>query len=281
MDKKEILNLILLNVARVERDANWNWKNVNSPFARLYMVESGSARVKMPDGVHTIQSGHLYLVPSFVTHSYDSDDVFIVYYIHVYDEHNIFDRLNFPFEVDTNEIEPLLVKRLLAINPDRALKVSDPGKYDNIPTLMQTIVRSEQFSFNSIMETKGILLQLFSRFMEKATFKQEFVDERLVKVLRYIRDNITHNITVNELSALCGLTNDHFTRLFRRDMQCTPLQYVNRKKIEKAQLLLIIRAESIKDIAYGLSFNNIPYFCRLFKKITGISPKKYRAKEER
>jgi hypothetical protein len=44
MDKKGILNLILLNAVRVEHDADWNWKNVNSPFAQLYMmVERGSA----------------------------------------------------------------------------------------------------------------------------------------------------------------------------------------------------------------------------------------------
>jgi AraC-like DNA-binding protein len=187
--------------------------------------------------------------------------------------------LNFPFEVYSNEIDLLLVKRLLAVNPDIALKGSDPGSYDNIPTLMQTIARSEKFSFNSIVETKGILLQLFSRFLDKATFKQEFVDKRIAKVLRYIRDNITRNITVEELSEICCLTNDHFIRLFRKDMQCTPLQYINRKKIEKAQLLLIIRNESIKDIAYGLSFNNIPYFSRLFKKVIGISPNSYRTKE--
>jgi AraC-like DNA-binding protein len=281
MDKKESLNLILLNVARVEHDADWNWKNVNSPFARLYMVESGSAKVRLPDGVHTIQPGHLYLVPSFVTHSYENDGFFVLHYIHVYDEHNIFDRLNFPFEVDANEMDPLLVKRLLAINPDRALKGSDPGSYDNISTLMQTIARSEQFSFTSIVETKGILLLLFSRFLDQATFKQEFVDKRLIKVLRYIRNNIACNITVDELSALCCLTNDHFIRLFKKNMQCTPLQYVIQKKIEKAQLLLIIRNEPIKDIAYSLSFNNIPYFSYLFKKITGISPNSYRAKEGR
>jgi AraC-like DNA-binding protein len=279
MSQKENLNLILLNAARVEHNADWNWKNVNSPFARLYMVESGSARVIMPDGDHTIQPGHLYLVPSFVTHSYKNDDFFVLNYIHVYDEHNIFDRLNFPFEVDANEIDLLLVKRLLEVNPDRALKGSDPGSYDNIPTLMQTIARSEQFTLHSIMETKGILLQLFSRFLGQATFKQAFVDKRIIKVLRYIRYNITRDITVDELSEICCLTNDHFIRLFRKDMQCTPLQYIIRKKMEKAQLLLIINNESIKDIAYSLSFNNVPYFSRLFKRIIGISPNNYREKE--
>lgn len=274
---KENLNLILLNAARKEHAADWNWKSVNSPFARLYMVETGSAKVIMPDGVYTIKPNHLYLIPSFVTHSYENDAFFTLCYMHIYDEHNIFDRLSFPFEVNAHELDILLVKRLLAINPGRELRRSDPDSYDNMPTLMQSIAKNEQSTFNSIVETKGILLQLFSRFLDKAAFKQEITDKRIIKVLRFIRENIHRNINIDELSALCYLTNDHLIRLFRKEMKCTPMKYINQKKIEKAQLMLIIGGESIKDIAFGLSFGHISHFYRAFKNTTGISPSHYRA----
>ena len=278
MDKKESLNLILLNVARVVHDSDWNWKGVNSPFARIYMVESGSAKVALPDGVHIIKPGFLYLIPAFVTHSYENDGTFILYYIHVYDEQNILDRLNFPFEVMANELDDILVRRLLAINPGRELKRSNPDTYDNHPTLMQNIARNDQFPFYTIVETKGILLQLFSRFLEKASFKQEITDKRIVKVVRYIRENINRNICIEELASICYLTNDHFIRLFKKELQCTPIQYINQKKIEKAQLMLIIGDKSIKDIAYSLSFENISYFYRLFSKLTGNPPSRYKEK---
>ena len=85
MAKKENLNLVLLNVARKTHNADWNWKGVNSPFARIYMVENGSAKVVMPNGSHRIEPGYLYLIPAFVTHSYENDSNFTLYYIHVYD----------------------------------------------------------------------------------------------------------------------------------------------------------------------------------------------------
>jgi len=278
MAKKENLNLILLNVARKEHDADWNWKGVNSPFARIYMVESGSATVIMPDSAYTIKPGFLYLVPAFVTHSYENYGNFTLYYIHIYDEQNIFDRLNFPFEVIANELDEMLVRRLLAINPGRELNRSDPSAYDNFPTLMQNIVRNDQFPFYTVIETKGILLQLFSRFLEKASFKKEITDKRIIKVLRYIRENINKNITIEDLSSICYLTNDHFIRLFKKEMQCTPIQYINQKKIERAQLMLIVDDKSIKDIVYELAFENLSYFYRLFKKMTGISPNQYKEK---
>ncbi|KAA6301471.1 MAG: Arabinose operon regulatory protein [Candidatus Ordinivivax streblomastigis] len=274
--KNEDFNLTLLNAARKIHHADWNWKDVNSPFARLYMVENGSAKVILPDGVHIIQPGYLYLIPAFVTHSYESDSVFIHYYFHIYNGYDIFDRWNFPFEVHSDELDVLLVKRLLAINPGIELKYSDPRTYDNFSTLTQNIAKSSQKSFIFGLETNGILNQLFSRFLDKATLKQEVSDKRIKKALRYIRENINKNLHVNDLADLCSLNRDHFTRLFKKEMQCTPMQYIIRKKIEKAQLILIASETSIKNIAYGLSFDDVTQFNRSFKKVTGISPTSYK-----
>jgi len=278
MSKKENLNLILLNVARKIHEADWNWRGVNSPFARIYMVESGSAKVIMPDGVHTIEPGYLYLIPSFVTHSYENNSTFVLYYVHIYDEQNIFDRLNFPFAVVANEADNILVRRLLTINPGRELKRSDPVTYDNHPTLIQNIAHNDQFPFYTVIETKGILLQLFSRFLEKASFKQEILDTRIAKAIRHIRENINRNIGIDELASISCLTNDHLIRLFKKEMQCTPIQYINQKKIEKAQLMLTIGNQLIKEISYGLSFENLAYFYRLFRRFTGMTPGQYRDK---
>ncbi|MDR1330763.1 MAG: AraC family transcriptional regulator [Tannerella sp.] len=278
MNVKEQLNLILLNAARKEHHADWNWRGVNSPFARLYMVESGTARVLMPDGVYQIQPGKLYMIPAFVTHSYENDGFFTINYIHVYDDMNIFDRWNFPFVVDACDLDAMLIKRLLDINPGRELTRSDPGSYDNMPTLMQNIAINEQFTYHSVIETKGILLQLFSRFLDKASLKKDNMDTRIINVMRFIRENIERDITLRDLSSFCYLTNDHLIRLFKKEMQCTPVQYINQKKIEKAQLMLIIGEKSIKDIAYSLSFGNLSYFYRLFKKTIGISPNLYKTR---
>jgi len=276
MDEIENINLILLNIGYKAHYADWNWKEVNSPYARIYIVESGAAKVVMPDGVYTIEPGYLYLIPSFVTHSYENDSTFTIYYIHIYDQHNMFDRLSFPFKVDANKLHYLLVKRLLAINPGRKLECSDPDTYNNFPTLIRNIAKSNQFPVNSIMETKGILLHLFSQFLANTSFKRDITDNRIIKVVRFIRENINQNIKIKDLSAICYLTDDHFIRLFKKEMHCTPMHYINQKKIEKAQLLLVIDKEPIKEIAYSLSFENISYFYKLFKRITGLTPNQYK-----
>ncbi len=59
-------------------------------------------------------------------------------------------------------------------------------------------------------------------------------------------------------------------------MKITPLQYINRKKIEKAQLILLTDDMPIKNIAYLLGYEDQSYFNRFFKKIIGMTPQKYR-----
>jgi AraC-like DNA-binding protein len=273
------LNLVLLNIGYTVHYADWNWKGTHSPFARIYYVEDGMAQVVIGEQVYTLTPKHLYMIPSFTTHDYICDGIFTIFYIHIYDEHNVFDRLNFPFEVDAGDMEEMLVRRLYAINPGRALKASDPKAYDNAPTLFESIAQSARFPFYSILETKGILLQLFSKFLIDASFKQETTDKRISKVMHYIRKNIEQELPISELSAICNLTDDHFIRLFKKEMKCTPVQYVNQKKIERAQMMLTVEGRQVKEISYSLAFENVSYFNRLFKVYTGMTPNEYRDRQ--
>lgn len=55
-----------------------------------------------------------------------------------------------------------------------------------------------------------------------------------------------------------------------------PLKYINQKKIEKAQLILVTDSLTVKEVTYRLAFEDYSYFNRLFKKVTGLTPQQYR-----
>lgn len=281
MKEKNSPELILLNIGYAIHYADWNYKNVNSPFARIYLVNEGMAKLHLPDNrVQELTPGHLYLIPPFTLHSYECNDFYALYYIHIYEsqtssQHVLEDYL-YPVQIKATQLDFLLVKQLARINPGRELKQYDPLIYDNTPYLIESINLHSQNSKYAILETKGILSQILAHFLRYSTNKYEITDNRILKVLRYIRKHINENITMEEMTNLCYLSKDHFIRLFKKEMGITPIQYINRKKIEKAQLMLITNNQSIKDIAYALSFQNVYYFNRLFKKITGTTPMEYR-----
>ncbi len=279
MNETDDLQLILLNVGYSVHNGDWNWKDISSPFSRLFYVNEGHAKINLPTGTYVLKPQYLYFIPPFTLHSYECDAYFSHFYIHIYEKQSthigILEKMQFPLEVPANQIDMTLIERLLKINPGRELKQYDPDSYDNPPTLLQNIVQDKQRPEYFILETKGILFQLLSRFFKYASVKMNLTDDRILKVIKYIRSNIDKPIKLDELSEILHLSNDHFIRIFKKEMQCTPTQYINRKKIEKAQQMLIIENSAIKNVAYNLSFQNISYFNRLFKQLTNYTPTEY------
>ena len=278
----EHLNPIVLNTGLAVHDADWNWKNVNSPFTRLYCVTEGAAQVQLDDGLHDLTPGHLYIIPAFCQHTNICHGHFVHYYLHLYEDsradENRLEQWDFPFEIEAGSLELELFRRLCEITPQMILAQSDPATYDNHPTLMRTLVKNRQLAFGDLVEIRGIVLQLLARFFRKARRKNTAQDERIGKAIVYIRKHMDKDIRLETLAGRACLSKDHFIRLFRQEMNTTPLKYLNRKKMEKAHLLRLTENLSVKEVAYRLAFEDYSYFNRLFKKVTGMTPQEYRRK---
>jgi AraC-like DNA-binding protein len=273
--------LLPLHIGFAEHYSDWNFENISSPFSRIYLVSKGEGKVYMNDKLYTLTPGHLYLIPPFCTHTDYCQGVFCHYYAHIFEtmldrKYSIFEHFTFPFEVNATPIDEMLMEHLININANRKLIYSDPRKYDNSKVLMQMISQNDGSHYANFMETRGILLQLFSRFLQEATISTKSCDSRLMQATKYIRENIETKISVNELAGLCCMNTDHFIRLFRRDMGITPLNYIQQKKIERAQILFIFEDLSVEEVAYMLGYNNISYFIRLFKLKVGMTPHEYK-----
>ena len=274
------LHPLVLNAGLAIQHADWNWKDVTSPFIRLYYVTEGTAQIELPSGVYQLKPQHMYFIPAFTKHSNICNSYFCHYYMHIYEENqqgkSILDEWDFPVEISGSELDLALIKRFCSINPYMSLQKSDPTTYDNTATLRQNLLRNKQRAFYDKVESRGIVYQLLSHFMKYAQKKSENRDERLVKILSYIHNHINKSLNIDELAEQTCLSKDHFIRLFKQGVKTTPLQYINQKKIEKAQLTLVTSDTSVKDIALNLGFEDYSYFNRLFKKLVGTTPQEYR-----
>lgn len=276
----EQMHPLVLNVGLAVHNADWNWKNVNSPFTRLYYVTEGSAQIELPDGIYTLSPKHMYFIPAFTIHTNICKSNFVHYYLHIYEDHysdnDWLDHWKFPVEIEATDLDLALFKRLCEINPHMTLQKSDPTTYDNNPTLMQNLIKNRQRAFCDKVESRGIVFQLLSRFFKQGQSKIEMEDNRIAKTVLYIRKHLNEAIELEKLAEISCLSKDHFIRLFKKELGTTPLQYINQKKIEKAQLLLITKELAVKEIAFQLAFDDYSYFSRLLKKTTGVTPQEYR-----
>lgn len=114
-------------------------------------------------------------------------------------------------------------------------------------------------------------------FTEKMLYLQKrSVSKPVAACIDYIYSHIKERITIEALAEYVQLSPSHLSRLFKKEAGMTVNDYVREKKIEKAQNLLKYCDYSMIDIATYLSFSSQSHFIQTFKRLVGMTPKKYR-----
>jgi AraC-like DNA-binding protein len=97
------------------------------------------------------------------------------------------------------------------------------------------------------------------------------------RVNSYLQTALTRRLNLDELvSATSTLSRYHFIREYKRQTGQTPMQAFQRIKVSHACYLLDISDDTLAQIAARLGYDDPYYFSRLFKKVMGVSPQRYR-----
>ncbi|MBI5858072.1 MAG: helix-turn-helix transcriptional regulator [Sphingobacteriales bacterium] len=99
--------------------------------------------------------------------------------------------------------------------------------------------------------------------------------QRLVAAKVYIDENYHENIDLEQISKQAFLSRFHFHRLFKQVYKRTPLQYITRKRLDKAKNLLA-ENKPVTEVCNEVGFESIGSFSVLFKKEIGAAPTYYR-----
>ncbi|MBM7587853.1 YSIRK-targeted surface antigen transcriptional regulator [Bacillus pakistanensis] len=96
---------------------------------------------------------------------------------------------------------------------------------------------------------------------------------------KYIYNHLYGEITLDQLAEITHLSPNYLSSLFKKEVGITISEYIQRQKIDEAKKLLTITNYSISDIGTWLNFYDQSYFIKIFKKFTGLTPKKYRGEQ--
>ncbi len=283
LNEKNTLSLQMLYAGYHMAGKEWCYKNVISPFSRMYLIDEGEAAVYMNKKKYYISAGELFIIPKFTFHMYECDNFMNHYYICFFDQliggQSLFDNTQIHYQLPANEMDRMLMLRFIELNPNCAIQNPDPKAYDNIPDIYTINQNKVNYNLSQEIESNGILLQLFSRFLGNTQLlesKSRNQYERLTDIFSYIDNHLYQNIHVSDLAEQMCLSSDHFTRIFKQVSGMSPIQYIQAKRIERAQTLLLASRLSIKEIAETVGIPNLSQFSKLFTKETGHSPREYR-----
>jgi AraC-like DNA-binding protein len=279
----QTLQLRLLHVDFVGLDHHWQYDKIISPFSRLYLITGGEGWVFHNHKKYELKPGNLYLIPAYTYSRYHCDTFLEQYYIHFLDQMegglSVYETMQINYENAAEELDYHLCAKLLALNPKRTVADLNPQQYDNKPELLSFNLFHTSQSLSNYGQTQGILLQLFSRFLgDEATpgTRASKSFHQLTGALQFIHQHLHEKITIEQLASILHLQVDYFSRLFLEVVGVRPMEYIQNKRLERAQLLLTTSGASLKEIAQRVGIPNIYYFSRLFRRRYTMPPGEYR-----
>lgn len=275
----------LLNVDYVKLGKNWNFRNVISPYYRLYYIDEGGGMISGPNGSLNLSAGYLYLIPSFTLCNLYCDNFLSQYFVQFFEDSadgiSLFSNCMQSLQIEADDKDISNFKRLISINPGRGINRShDPKVYE------KDIYYKEYTELNNLQsiavqyETQGIIFQLISKFLKPEIFHKDRVTVKpsaVMDAIGYIQINLQTPLKVSHLADRANLNTDYFSRLFHRYTGQSPVNYILQKRIERAQYLIITTKKQQGEIAELTGFDNVYYFSKVFKKLTGLAPGAYKA----
>lgn len=260
MNVRPFVQVEIVGGARTLCRKSWNYRNINSPFARIYHLNSGRGCVEHHGKVFALEPGPLYLIPSRALSHYAC-----------------------PFRMSLNWIHvTALVNRSLDLfSVLEPVYVYEPRKGDDFAALFQQMLKALPGpGIGNRLKAEGLASYLLSLFFEHIPDQEQ--DARFAQfrrfdpVIAHMRENLAQPLSLAGLAARMHLHPTYFSNLFARVMGMAPVPYLIRLRVEKAQELLWFSDMPVKQIAAAVGFQDEFYFSRQFKNLAGCAPVQYR-----
>lgn len=246
------------------------------PEIEMVYLEKGEFTVTINNESFRAFSGDIILVNGGELHAINENDgetrfSSAVFYPQLLD----FDRKN-PFQ--RSILEPIKKGKLCM---PRRLSAGDDC-YNEVKKQFLRIMEAEKTDFpyaEQMIALYEILLVLHKEgklFFSSSDLGETENIEKVKNVIAYIDEHISEKITLRELANCANMSEKYFCSFFSRQTGTTPIEYVNRLRIEKACELLKTHKMSVTDAAFETGFESLSYFIRRFKKQMGISPSQYK-----
>ena len=269
----------IANVHYFEFTTEYQSVDDSHDFCELLYVDKGSICVYADNYSGILSDGQLIIHRAGETHSLRCNE-------------NIFPHvIIIGFECAAEELQifsqspvtlPPMHRRMLADVLKEGMNIFAPP-YD-IPNTPEMKKRTEYPFAADQMLKLNLELFLITLVRDDAQLKtasgEELVsDGRLADICKYITEHYTEKILLDNICFLFGTNKTSLCQNFRQEYGTTILNYIDQLKVKDAKKLLREQKLSVTEISDRLGFSSIHYFCRHFKKHTGVSPKEYQARK--
>lgn len=135
------------------------------------------------------------------------------------------------------------------------------------------------YSIDNLIEAANAIrttLITFQRLASVESATETSSHRRVAASVERLRKDFRNLHRVNELAEQCGLSISHYNAIFQKLTGSTPIAFLIQVRIQRASELLLSSTLSVEAVARQSGYDDMFYFSRCFRKITGLSPRRYR-----
>lgn len=133
------------------------------------------------------------------------------------------------------------------------------------------------FKLKTIEQLTAWLSRILARFTD-CVFNLADIRHRdiIYQSMNYVRTHYAGRISLEEVAAHVHLNPSYLSRIFKDEVKCNFVSYVNKVRVETAKKLLLDKDIPLPEVAGMVGFDEQSYFTKVFKKLTDVTPGKYR-----
>lgn len=248
-------------------------------FNELVFTVNGEGYNKTLKGKNRILRGSIFFIPKNGVHGYDVVKPFEVY--------NVLFSGDFAKEISKKYLENVFKDKKDFLSVFRQ-KLHSPVELPPAETvaferLIEKILKeseSKRPGFETLTKTyfAELIINIARFFEHQSGIKMSDMekDERIERVLALIEKRFADKVTLKELADKVNLVPSYFSAFFRKTTGYSVFEYITEFRIYKACTLLKTTNKPVLETALDCGFNSISLFNRIFKRKTGVSPRKYR-----
>lgn len=167
--------------------------------------------------------------------------------------------------------------------PATALKTSVHGAYDalthnTLAALMAVSAENRKGPLARLL-TESLLHSCLRLLKTPQAHSPRKAIRTYESICLYVQENFQSPVTRDSVATHFGLAANHVSRLFRHEGLMRFNDYVNLVRVNRAKFMLRNYPMTLKEVAANCGYADVAYFCRIFKRITKLTPTQYRGEE--
>ncbi len=250
---------------RYTKDSNLYYKPHFHQTFSIGAIEDGQVYFRINNNEYTLQKEEIVLINPEIIHSCNPiNNQKRSYYMLYIDKDWIYN------------LQKTLNSNIQNFIPFSKVLVKNKNLYNHFITLSKTILNSDIFLLEKEEILEDFILNIINQFCKFNTTQTIYKDNNKVnKIKEYLKENLTQNPTIEDISKALNISRYHLIRLFKQSTNITPHAYLLNLKVEYAKELLKSGMD-IAEVALSTGFYDQSHLNRVFKQLTACTPYEYK-----